>query len=142
MSGVNLRFVKAWRWVLLAILIFNLGAGVYNMVIGSVFAFIPFVMVAGLAATLVLNNKTIRLRTEQLRPRPDYSLIASMERPIWGQAFEHAGAPQIARMEREVWGETLEPFANCPKCGRGHMVEEVQWAGFTKCDHCGHTDPF
>ncbi|BDU72330.1 hypothetical protein METEAL_15040 [Mesoterricola silvestris] len=34
------------------------------------------------------------------------------------------------------------PGCDCPKCGRGHMVEEVQFAGFTKCDHCGHSLPF
>lgn len=34
------------------------------------------------------------------------------------------------------------PGCDCLKCGRGHMVEEVQYAGFTKCDHCGHSLPF
>jgi hypothetical protein len=29
-------------------------------------------------------------------PRPDYALIASMEREIYGEAFHHDGAPEVA----------------------------------------------
>jgi hypothetical protein len=48
-----------------------------------------------LAVAFAVMVVPIAKARERLRPRPSYSLIASMERPIWGEAFEHAGAPGL-----------------------------------------------
>lgn len=34
--------------------------------------------------------------------RPDYAAIARMERDIFGEAFEHEGAPQVSRPQRQT----------------------------------------
>ena len=58
--------------------------------VSTMFAFLAIAMLA-LLATLVI--RACEAREFKKHPPVDYSLIASMERPIWGQAFEHAGAP-------------------------------------------------
>ena len=43
--------------------------------------------------TSVIHRKD-RQRLADLQPHPDYSLIAAMEREIYGETFEHEGAPK------------------------------------------------
>jgi hypothetical protein len=123
----GLRFMKVWRWVLVAILTCNVGIGTLNVIAGSPAAFLSLVMVAALAATIAWQTKTIRQRVEQLRPRPDYSRIASMEREVWGEKFEHAGAP--APLPRVV--ATRRTYA-CTKCGRAAHTSRRLCAGCYK----------
>jgi hypothetical protein len=59
------------------------------------------------------------MRTEQLRPRPDYAHIARMERDIFGEAFEHdGGAPQVSRPRRQTcgYGHPLISDRPCKVC--------------------------
>lgn len=57
--------------------------------------------------------------------RPDYALIASMEREVWGETFRHDGSPVAAPLElaRDANGRTpaqarieARPYA-CESCG-------------------------
>ena len=65
------------------------------------------------AGTLMRRVSVTRTATK--RPRPDYSLIASMERPIWGQAFDHAGAPGLGAS-----GIIRAPRPQSPRTDRDH----------------------
>lgn len=42
---------------------------------------------------ICMQTWLIARREELDRPRPDYSLIAAMEREVYGEAFKHEGAP-------------------------------------------------
>lgn len=61
--------------------------------------------VASLAFSAALLASAVWL-TRQMRPqpvsrKPDYALIASMEREVYGEAFRHDGAPETRAQRRE-----------------------------------------
>lgn len=76
----------------------------------AIFAYIAFghwlvYAVAAVALLLLLAALVFVAReAREIRKHPplDYSLIASMERPIWGEAFEHAGAPATKAARQDV----------------------------------------
>lgn len=72
----------------------------------------------------------VPLRAKQQRRGLDYSRIASMEREIWGEAFEHAGAP--APLPRVV--ATRSTYA-CTGCGRDAHTTRRMCAGCYKQMH-------
>jgi hypothetical protein len=62
-------------------------------------AILLVLVVASVASFAVSTKGAARSRAravEQSRPRPDYRLIAALERDIYGEAFHHDGAPSIA----------------------------------------------
>lgn len=91
-SGV--RAMKAMRIFNGCILAYNAVWFGINVAAGRWIAVISAMCVLAMAFMMVWQTVKIRQREEQLRPRPDYSAIARMERDVWGEAFEHAGAPQ------------------------------------------------
>ena len=98
MSGTltSIRAMRAVRVLNVFAILINIGALLLNVMLGNWWVVIlPVLCMTGPGTIVVWQTKRIRRRTAELRPRPDYSLIASMERPIWGQAFEHAGAPPV-----------------------------------------------
>lgn len=108
----GLQFLRAWRVFELAALLLNLAIGVANAANGHLYALLSFGIVAALAGLLMWQQGVIRKRMAQLNPppRPDYGRIASLERPIWGQAFEHAGAPEMGRFP-------IPERSRCRGCG-------------------------
>jgi len=50
-------------------------------------------MVLNLGCFAAITRAAARLRVAS-RPRPDYALIAAMEREVYGEAFRHDGAPE------------------------------------------------
>jgi hypothetical protein len=97
MSAKPVRGVEVTRWlrrVLAAILAWNLSMGIYNLTMGRLFCLISFACVLGLAGAMTYQTKVIRRVERASRPRPDYSLIAAMEREIYGETFGHDGAPE------------------------------------------------
>lgn len=78
-----------------------------------------FIVACNLFA-LALNTKTAALRKAQAiernRPRPDYRLIAELERDIYGEAFEHDGAPETRAMV------SVRPADLCRNCAARKMV--------------------
>ncbi|HEX3960913.1 MAG TPA: hypothetical protein VHZ03_30560 [Trebonia sp.] len=103
-----LGVMRAWRlfwvmWFVFSVVLLAQGAASGNL-IGTV---APAGGAACCILTISLATKTIRRRAEQLRPRPDYAHIARMERDIFGETFEHDGAPQVSRPQRQT-------------CGNGH----------------------
>lgn len=89
----DLRFLRAWRIYVVAALVFNAGMLVVDAVTGNPIVVLPIICVTFLAGALVLMTRVIGRRAEQLRPRPDYAAIARMERDVYGETFEHDGAP-------------------------------------------------
>jgi hypothetical protein len=98
MSGTltSIRAMKAVRALNVFAILLNIGALILNVMLGNWWIVIlPVLCIPASSAIVVWQTKRIHARTAGSRPRPDYSLIASMERPIWGEAFEHAGAPAV-----------------------------------------------
>ena len=94
---------KPTRWlrrVLAVILLWNLGSGIQELAAGRLFWLVSLAGVLMLAAVMAFQTYVIRRldrqRLERLRPRPDYSSIAAMEEDIYGETFEHEGAPEPA----------------------------------------------
>ena len=118
-----LRFLRAYRIVLLVLLAVNVAFGILNAVAGRHFALVSFAAAALLVAGIAFQARTIRRRAEQLRPRPDYAAIARMEREIWGEAFEHAGAPQQGTGTLTA---TAVPAATAAFAGTGSLTAAAQ----------------
>src|SRR5580700_2126911 len=69
-----------------------------NVIIGLAAAILAVVWLALICLQTVVIKRQRRLD----RPRPDYCAVARMEQAIYGETFEHAGAPQRpARREAE-----------------------------------------
>lgn len=106
------RQMWARRYNVFAVAV-NVAVLILNVAVGNWFAIWTAVLLVALGGALVFQTRNIRNLRERLRPRPDYSRIASMERDVWGEAFEHAGAP--APLPRVV--ATRRTYA-CTVCGR------------------------
>jgi hypothetical protein len=89
----TIRGMKAARAFNVFAVLVNLYALVLNAALGNWIAVVPAVVLLSLVVTITWQTRRIHRRADELRPRPDYSLIASMEQSVWGEAFEHEGAP-------------------------------------------------
>lgn len=69
----------------------------------------------------LVADLTGRIRKQRiaLRRSPDYSRIASMEREVWGEAFEHAGVPAVHH------GQPRPDPEHCWMCGDRHRMQEL-----------------
>lgn len=108
---------------------------VLDLATGHILAFV--IALVGVLANLgavTFQTWLIRKRTRELRPRPDYSLIASMERPIWGEAFEHAGATATATSTGYAAGGHVRPRCGCVNCG-GSASEHVEVIPLVVAEH-------
>jgi hypothetical protein len=77
---------------------------------------------AGILGALPALVYFTAMRPRPIPRRPDYALIASMEREVYGEAFRHDGAPaaEVSRLKR---------------CSLGHITD-VNEAGFAYCRPC------
>jgi hypothetical protein len=148
-----LRFARAWRWVLAALLVYNAALGAWDAFRGHLpaLALVQAVLVGALVWAIRLNRRTIRNLELQTRPCPDYRRIAVLEREIYGEAFEHDGAPSGARhagrdgMTMTEFGERLEEFADAVgqarhKCSCGHPAPVLHYSEATGETFCGHCE--
>jgi hypothetical protein len=90
-----LRFARAWRWVLPAILVLEAMIGAWDVFRWHlpVLALVQAALAGALVWAMRINRRTIRNLELQTRPCPDYRRIAMLEREIYGETFEHDGAP-------------------------------------------------
>ena len=126
-SGIAVRVVNA-----LAATCFLVGAALEfasHHLIAAVIMLVSVVLNGGL---FVLNTKTAARRRMAARPRPDYALIASMEREVYGETFRHDGSPvaDAFALARHATDEMADWIADpddesapalpmpCPNCGR------------------------
>ena len=85
---------KAVRIFLVLAIVLGVGLFLWNLLAGNVaVAVVDAACVAGLTVMASIQTSLIHARAAQLRLRPDYAAIARMERDVWGEVFEHAGAP-------------------------------------------------
>ena len=93
-----------------------------------------FIVACNLLA-LALNCKTAALRKAQAielnRPRPDYRLIAEMERDIYGETFEHDWAPKVSGASGVV---KVARRSHSGLCDVGYHVYSYSEPG---CLNCG-----
>lgn len=72
----------------------------------------------GLITATASSVYWIRTQPKPDPPRPDYALIASMEQEVFGEAYEHAGAPPAMR----------GAYAHRPAHGGGHCLAcDLEW---------------
>jgi len=130
MSGT--RPLRAVRIFQIVALLYNAGSFAYHAAIGSVFGMIAgAVCVVALAVAIGWTTGKIRQREYLNRPRPDYAAIAAMERELYGEAFEHEGAPEA----RRVVPPTMPPEPPLP---RPQRKDYLRISGFrTECPE-GH----
>lgn len=87
--------VRRWRVIVATALAIDVGCLAFGPML---FAYIADAVLAFLLACLLgLMALSITRQICQVRQvvrTPDYTAIARMERDVWGEAFEHAGAPQ------------------------------------------------
>lgn len=83
-------------------------------------AAISAVCVVALAVAIWVQTKAIRRREYLDRPRPDYALIARMEREVYGEAFRHEGSIASVFLR--------PPPRTCPECD-DQRVTPTQIAG-------------
>lgn len=127
----NLKFLRAWRVFLYAVLLINVGSLVLDALVGTWFAILPAIMIVGLVAVTRLHAKTIARREYLDRPRPDYSLIAAMEQEVYGETFEHEGTPASAvpsrppAAQRCSYGHLRDSDGTCEPCYRRHIRAEI-----------------
>ena len=131
MSTKPAHGITVTRWirrVLAVVLVYNLGIGIYDFTMGHLFGLISFACVLGLAAAMTYQTKVIHRVERANRPRPDYSAIARMEREVYGETFEHEGAPAAVRPQR--WdGLTTHPDTTEP----ASLDQYVTWLrGYVK----------
>jgi hypothetical protein len=98
----RLRLLRQFQATVLVGALLMLAIGLMDGVRTTIYA-------AAFAAAVSLSNLVgVQARlaalgaVEQSRPRPDYRLIAALERDIYGEAFEHDGAPRVVRADPEV----------------------------------------
>ena len=86
---------------------------------------------AGLMAVFaVLGARSERDLREHRRPRPDYALIARMEREVYGEAFHHDGAPEQEtvrqRVERQATAREPGAFGTLHQMRRERKAREAR----------------
>jgi len=106
-----MRSLRAWRVFLYAAILINLAALILDALAGSVFVVAPVIMITALAVTIRVQTRNRRRREELDRPRPDYSAIAAMEREVYGETFDHDGAPSQK-------GRSNPDLGRCDFCDR------------------------
>jgi hypothetical protein len=75
----------------------------FNLLLGHyIVALIPVACIAVLSVAVRVQTGTIRRREYADRPRPDYASIAAMERDLYGETFEHEGAPRKSALDPDV----------------------------------------
>jgi hypothetical protein len=126
MSTKPIRGAEVTRWIrrfLAVILLWNLGTGIYDFAMGRIFGLISFACVAALVVTMTWQTRVIHRIERANRPRPDYSLIAAMEREVYGETFGHEGAPNPVRMvagQTRMCARCMAPYAridgHCAAC--------------------------
>ena len=82
------RSLRQRRAFTIGTLVFDLAFAGFDLATGS---FLVLVMVACAAASVVMiwrQTTMIRRREHECRPRPDYDVIARMEREIFGERDE------------------------------------------------------
>lgn len=128
--GINLSWGKperragganrGWRRIQVATALALLAIGALDMLARAWWA-IPFLLLGiGLMVFMATwNTRKIHV-LESVARKPDYSLIASMEREVYGEAFHHDGAPAVS-----AWGRVARTPAErdgmCD-CARAHHV--------------------
>lgn len=88
--------IRILRPILGVLLLGNLLIGILDATHGLAIAFLPFVCALFLGCVIAFQTKVIHRIEARNKPRADYALIARMEREVYGEAFEHDGAPQAA----------------------------------------------
>lgn len=73
----------------------NVAAG--NLVLAAAMAFLAGANVFCFLVNVKVTSQRRAQVIEASRPRPDYALIARMEREVYGEAFRHDGAPGVTR---------------------------------------------
>jgi hypothetical protein len=93
--AMNAKTLRAVRWLQIAGLLLSTADLVRDLLRGyqgdAIFA---AVLIAFWSLMLCAQKKLIHRREELERPRPDYAAIAAMEREVYGETFEHEGAPK------------------------------------------------
>jgi ribosomal protein S14 len=113
----------------------------------------PVSVTCALMFAVRVNARTIANfeLAERAKRRPDYGHIARMEREIYGEAFDHDGAPGVAGL----WPLNLPggEAKSYPVASRGELADamaELIWDGKRKvavarqrrpCSRCGYPTP-
>ena len=112
------RALRGVRVFQVAALLLNAAILVLDLIAGRlILALVAVILIGGLAVAIRTQTRTIRRREELDRPRPDYSLIAAMEREVFGETFKHDGAPEKAAWDtrpRRWDGRTTHPDTTEP----------------------------
>lgn len=121
---MRLTYLRTLRVFLCAGILINVVGLVLDVLAGSIFAVAPLVMIPALIACVVLTTRVIRRQRAAIRPRPDYAVIARMEREVWGRTFEHDGAPGMSLSQLHAEMDDLAERATarmrpCIGCGSG-----------------------
>jgi hypothetical protein len=80
-------------------------------------------------ATGAVTHRVAMRKTYGVECRPDYAAIARMERDIWGQAFEHGGAPVVPGVMPPHTVRTV-------RCPRGHTWTHYGRGPDPACSRC------
>lgn len=138
----RIKVLKIFRAALTIYLIGLIALDTADLIaFGRISAFIVAVPVFMLA---VITFQTFVIRRDRVlnRPRPDYPAIATMEREIWGEAFEHEGAPSRSarRAVIEPRPERLpEGYARCPR-GHGYHARHDDRPRCFECEDERHAE--
>lgn len=97
--------IRILRRALGIVLLGNLLVGILDAARGMAVAFLPFACVLSLGCVIAFQTYVLHRIDAQNKPRPDYSLIGAMEREVYGETFEHDGAPEkdpIAELKAQM----------------------------------------
>lgn len=101
--GRNVRFLRAVRWVqVTGFLVVTADLVRYLLEGRATSGVFAAVMVVYWSLLFCVQTKLVHLREAINRPRPDYASIATMERELYGETFEHEGAPQTRGIDPDV----------------------------------------
>lgn len=101
--GRNVRFLRAVRWVQVAgFLVVTADLVRYLLEGHATSGVFAAVMVVYWSLLFCVQTKLVHLREAINRPRPDYASIAAMERDVYGETFEHEGAPRKSALDPDV----------------------------------------
>jgi hypothetical protein len=93
-------------------------------------AFVPPLPTAG----VILMGVILRADRQAREPsrKPDYALIAAMEREVYGETFHHDGAPETGGGFRTEGDVALAPL----KIYSGGAGQSIQRVAKNHCRHC------